>query len=166
MDIEKMDIEEVLGLAARTEIQGRKFYLELSQKVEHPEVKKKLESLAADEERHEAIVRELYKQTMGKELGEIPDKGVPDIVSAIRDMNPNKRTQLLELIDMAIGAERIAAAFYGRGVKLTDDPATRKIFEEMEAEEDGHYNMLIAEKSALLGDNYWFDIGSAGMMEE
>jgi len=166
MDIEKMNIEEVLGMAATTEIQGRKFYTELSEKVEHPEVKKKLESLAADEKRHEAIVRDLYMKTTGKELGELPEKGVPDIVRAIKDMNPNKRTQLLELIDMAIEAERIAAAFYSRGAKLTTDIATRKIFEEMEAEEDGHYHMLVAEKSALMGDNYWFDIGSAGMMEE
>ena len=166
MDIEKMNIDEVLGMAARTEIQGRKFYLELAEKVVHPEVKKKLESLAADEERHEAIVRDLYKQTTGNELDELPEKGVPDIVRAIRDLNPNEKTQLLELIDMAIEAERIAAAFYGHGAKLTEDAATRKIFEEMEAEEDGHYNMLVAEKSALMGDNYWFDIGSAGMMEE
>ena len=122
--------------------------------------------MAADEERHEAIVRDLYKQTTGEELVNIPEKGVPDIVSAIKDMNPNERTQLIEFIDMAIEAERIAAAFYARGAKLTEDVAARKIFEEMEQEEDGHYNMLVAEKSALAGDDYWFDIGAAGMMEE
>jgi len=77
MDIEKLTIEEVLGMAVKTEIQGRKFYLMLSEKVTNPEVKSKVISLAKDEERHEAMIRALYKEILGKEPDNLPEKGIP-----------------------------------------------------------------------------------------
>lgn len=166
MEIEKLTIEDILGMAVRTEIQGRKFYLELSEQVTNPEVKKKIVSLADDEKRHEKIVVDFYRKILGKEPRNLPDKGVPDIVKAIGSMNLKEKTQLLELLDMAIEAELISAKFYARGARITDDSKTRKTFEELAAEEDGHYNMLVAEKSALSGDLYWFSMGDTGIMED
>ena len=166
MKIEDMTIEEVLGLAVKTEIQGRKFYTQLSEKVQHPEVKKKLQSLADDECRHERIIVELYKKTLGKPPTDLPEKGIPDIVKAIASMNVNDKSQLLQVLDMAIEAELIAAKFYHHGATLTADPKTKRMFEQLEKEEDGHYNFLVAEKSALTGDTYWFSMGDSSMMEE
>ncbi len=161
-----MTIEDVLGMAMKTEVMGRKFYLGLTEKVTHPEIKQKIQSLADDEERHEKLVHELYKSTLGREPGELPEKGVPDIVKAISDMKVDDRSKLLDVLDMAIEAERLAAKFYGRGIVLTEDNKTRAIFEELEKEEDGHYNMLIAEKAAISGDLYWFSMGDSSIMEE
>jgi rubrerythrin len=166
MEIEKLTMEEVLGMAVRTEIQGRKFYLELSEKVTNPNVKKKIVSLAEDEKRHERIVCDFYRQILGKEPQNLPDKGVPDIVKAIRSMNINEKTDLMRILDMAIEAELLAAKFYDRGAKLTEDLKTSRVFEELAAEEDGHYNMLVAEKSALSGDLYWFSREDPTIMEE
>jgi rubrerythrin len=166
MEIEKLTMEEVLGMAVRTEIQGRKFYLELSEKVTNPNVKKKIISLAEDEKRHERIVCDFYRQILGKEPQNLPDKGVPDIVKAIRSMNINEKTDLMRILDMAIEAELLAAKFYDRGAKLTEDLKTSRVFEELAAEEDGHYNMLVAEKSALSGDLYWFSREDPNIMEE
>jgi rubrerythrin len=166
MEIEKLTMEEVLGMAVRTEIQGRKFYLELSEKVTNPNVKKKIISLAEDEKRHERIVCDFYRQILGKEPQNLPDKGVPDIVKAIRSMNINEKTDLMRILDMAIEAELLAAKFYDRGAKLTEDLKTSRVFEELAAEEDGHYNMLVAEKSALSGDLYWFSREDPTIMEE
>jgi rubrerythrin len=166
MEIEKLTMEEVLGMAVRTEIQGRKFYLELSEKVTNSEVKKKIISLAEDEKRHERIVCDFYRQILGKEPQNLPEKGVPDIVKAIRSMNITEKTDLMRILDMAIEAELLAAKFYDRGAKLTDDLKTSRVFEELAAEEDGHYNMLVAEKSALSGDLYWFSREDPSIMEE
>jgi len=123
-------------------------------------------SLADDEKRHERIVCDFYRQILGREPRDLPEKGVPDIVKAIKSMNLTDKTQLMQLLDMAIEAELLAAKFYARGAKLTDDSKTRKAFEELAAEEDGHYNMLVAEKSALSGGLYWFSMGDTGIMEE
>lgn len=166
MEIEKLTMEDVLGMAVRTEIQGRKFYLELSEKVTNPTVKKKILSLAEDEKRHERIVCDFYRQILGKEPQNLPEKGVPDIVKAIRAMNITEKTDLMRILDMAIEAELLAAKFYDRGAKLTDDLKTSRVFEELAAEEDGHYNMLVAEKSALSGDLYWFSREDPTIMEE
>lgn len=166
MEIEKLTIEDILGMAVRTEIQGRKFYLELSEKVTNPEVKKKIVSLADDEKRHERIVVDFYRKILGKEPRDLPDKGVPDIVNAIRSMNLTEKTDLLKLLDMAMEAELLSAKFYARGARITDDSKTRETFEELAAEEDGHYNMLMAEKSALSGDLYWFSREDPTIMEE
>jgi rubrerythrin len=166
MEIEKLTIEEILGMAVKTEIMGQKFYLELSGKVTNPEVKKKIVSLAADEKRHERIVSDFYRQILGKEPQNLPEKGVPDILKAIRSVDVTDKTQLLELLDMAIEAEALSAKFYARGAKLTSDSRTTRTFEQLAAEEDGHFDLLMAEKSALAGDLYWFSIGDTGVMEE
>ncbi len=166
MKIEDMNLEEVLGLAVKTEIQGRKFYSMLSEKVTHPVVKKKIISLAEDEKRHERIMVDLYRKTLGREPKDLPEKGIPDIVGAISAMKVEDKSQLLQVLDMAIEAELVAARFYQKGATLTEDPKTRSIFEQLEKEEDGHYNFLVAEKSALSGDMYWFSRGESSMMEE
>jgi rubrerythrin len=166
MEIEKLTIEDILGMAVRTEIQGRKFYLKLAEQVTNSEVKSKIVSLADDEKRHERIIVDLYRQILGKEPRDLPDKGVPDILSAIQSMNIKEKTELLQLLDMAIEAELISAKFYARGARITDDSKTVKVFEQLAEEEDGHYNMLMAEKSALSGDLYWFSREDPTVMEE
>lgn len=166
MEIKDLNLEDILGLAVKTEIQGRIFYSKLSEKVAHPGVKKKIISLAEDEKRHEKIMTDLYRKTLGKEPKDLPEKGVPDIVGAISAMTVNDKSQLLQVLDMAIEAELVAARFYQRGATLTRDPKTRSIFEQLEKEEDGHYDFLVAEKSVLSGDLYWFSMGESSMMEE
>jgi rubrerythrin len=166
VNIEELSLEDILGMAVKTEIQGRKFYLSLAEKVSHPEAKKKIQSLADDEKRHERVMVDLYRKTLKREPRDLPDKGIPDIVKAIAGMNISEKSQLLQVIDMAIEAELVSARFYKRGAVISEDSRTKRVFEQLEKEEDGHYNFLVAEKSALSGDPYWFSMGDSAMMEE
>ncbi|OGC92407.1 MAG: hypothetical protein A2W25_17020 [candidate division Zixibacteria bacterium RBG_16_53_22] len=166
MQIEKMTIEEILGIAAATELQGHRFYSNLSEKVQHPAVKQKIHSLAEDEKRHLKTVEDIYRKVLGREPQEPPAKGVPDIIRAIAALQINNKTQVLQVLDMAIEAETISAKFYHRGAALASDRKIREIFEELEREEDGHFNYLVSEKAALSGDLYWFSISDSAMMEE
>jgi rubrerythrin len=166
MDIQNMSIEDILGLALATEIHGRKFYENLALKVSHPEVKRRISSLANDERRHQELMENLYRAVLKKEPQLLPAKGVPDILKAIASLQIDNKTQVLQVLDMAIEAEVIAAKFYQRGAAISTDPQTRKIFEELEREEDSHFQYLTAEKAALSGDLYWFSIGDSAMMEE
>ena len=93
MEIKDLNLEDILGLAVKTEIQGRIFYSKLSEKVTHPEVKKKIISLAEDEKRHEKIMVDLYRNTLGREPRDLPEKGIPDIVGAISAMTVNDKSQ-------------------------------------------------------------------------
>lgn len=166
MQIEKMTIEEILDTALATEIQGMTFYLNLSEKIAHPEVKKRIKRLADDEKRHHQIIEEMFRKILGKEPQGVVSKGVPDILRAIASLKIDDRTQVLGVLDMAIEAETTSAKFYQRGASVAADSKTRKLFEELEAEEDGHFNYLVSEKSALTGDLYWFSISDSAMMEE
>lgn len=166
MDIQNMTIEDILGMALATEIHGRKFYENLAAKVTHSEVKKRIASLANDERRHQELIENFYRTILKKEPQLLPAKGVPDILKAIASLQIDDKTQVLQVLDMAIEAEVTATKFYHRGATLTSDPQTRQIFEELEREEDGHFQYLVAEKAALSGDLYWFSIGDSAMMEE
>jgi rubrerythrin len=166
MQIEKMTIEDILGMAAATELQGRRFYLNLSEKVQNPEVKRKINTLAEDEKRHLEVVENLYRSVLGRVPQEPATKGVPDIIRAIASLRIDDKTQVLQVLDMAIEAETIAAKFYHRGATIAADRKIREIFEELEREEDAHFNYLVSEKAALAGDLYWFSISDSAMMEE
>jgi len=166
MDIKNMTIEDILGMALATEIHGRQFYEQLAAKVTHPEVKRKISSLAHDERRHQELMENIFRTVLKKEPQLLPAKGVPDILKAIASLQIDNKTQVLQVLDMAIEAEVIATKFYQRGASISTDPQTRKIFEELEREEDSHFQYLVAEKAALSGDLYWFSIGDSAMMEE
>jgi rubrerythrin len=166
MKIEELTIEDILGMAVKTEVQGRRFYEGLSERISHPAVKIKIRSLADDEKRHQRIMEELYRQTLGKNPDDLPSKGVPDIIRAISALRVNDKTQVLQVLDMAIEAEIISAKFYHRGAVISTDPRLITIFGELEREEDGHFNYLVAEKAALSGNLYWFSITDSAMMEE
>jgi len=166
MNIENMGMNEILGMAVATEIHGRKFYESLSVKVANPGVKKRIISLADDERRHQEIMEDLYRKTLGKEPDSLPARGVPDIIKAIASLRVDDKTQILQVLDMAIEAEAISAKFYHQGARLAIDRKLRAVFEELEKEEDGHFNYLVSEKAALSGDLYWFSISDSAMMEE
>jgi rubrerythrin len=166
MQIEKMTIEDILGMALATEIQGHAFYMKLAEKVDNPDVKKRIRGLGEDELRHQKIIGDLYRRILGKEPKEIPARGVPEIIRAIASFRVDDKTQVLAVLDMAIEAETTSAKFYQRGAAIAADSKTRMIFEELEAEEDGHFNYLVSEKSALTGDLYWFSINDSAMMED
>ena len=163
---EDLSMEDILGMAVRTELQAHNFYKNLAEKVANLDVKKKILSLAADELRHKEIMEGLYRKTLGKEPVDIPAKGVPDILRAIAALQISNKTQVLEVLDMAIEAEAIAAKFYHHGADISTDPKMRGIFEELEREEDGHFNYLTSERGMLSGDLYWFSINDSAMMEE
>jgi rubrerythrin len=166
MQIEKMTIEDILGMAVATEIHGRKFYENLAEKVANPAVKSRIQGFANDEKRHQGIMENLYRTMLDKEPSALPARGVPDILKAIASLRVDNRTQVLQVLDMAIDAETTSAKFYQRGAVLASDQKTRRIFEELEKEEDGHFNYLVAEKASLSGDLYWFSISDSAMMEE
>jgi rubrerythrin len=166
MQIEKMTIEDILGIAVTTEIIGNRFYQNLSEKISNPQVKKRIEGLAYDEAKHRVLMEGLYRKILGKEPQELPSRGVPDIIKAIASLQVDNRTQVLGVLDMAIEAETTSAKFYQRGAAIATDNNIRAIFEELEKEEDGHFNYLVSEKAALSGDLYWFSINDSAMMEE
>jgi rubrerythrin len=74
-------------------------------------------------------------------------------------------TTAAEALDIGIKAEKEAYEFYNKSASETRDPDAKKMFLMLAEQEDRHFNLLTAEKQALTGQFYWFDVGTPGMME-
>lgn len=163
-DVNK-DIEDIIKIGIKTEIEGQYFYSTLAQQVKNPEARKKIEQLAMDEVNHERRLRDLYKQFVGQDVADLPPQGLAIFKNAFGD-RPLAEADKFRLIDLAMEAERLTAVHYKNGESKTKDPRTRAVFAELVAEEDGHYDTLAAEREALRGNINWFAYEGSQMLEE
>lgn len=161
----KQEMAEILKIGIKTEIEGQNFYMRMAQMIENPEIKKRVQMMAADEVIHEKRLRDLYSKMIGGDAGQLPKEGADIFKSVFGDRKLDERDKF-EFLDLAIESELKAAKLYKDGEQKSDDPAVRKVFAELVAEEDGHYNMLMAEKESLRGNIDWFSYDGQSMMEE
>lgn len=165
MTDKKQEMADILKFGIKTEIEGQNFYSKMAQKVAHGETKKRIQQMAADEMVHERRLRELYEKVIGGDPDQLPKEGMDIFQQAFGDRDLTEDDKF-KFIDLAMEAELDAARRYKKGEEAAEAPEVRKVFAELVAEEDGHYNMLMAEKEALRGNIDWFSFGDQAMMEE
>lgn len=151
---------EALSIAIYNEQSAFDFYTKLSNIIENPSGKEKFKFLALDEKRHRGLLEKHYtKVSGGKEFPFDPGK-VKTIQVEVKD-----NTTASEALDIGIKAEKEAYEFYKRSAEDSKDPEAKKMFLMLAGEEDKHYELLMAEKQALMGQFYWFSLDTPGMME-
>jgi len=151
---------EALSSAIYNEQSAFDFYTMLSDTIRNPSGKEKFKFLASDEKRHRELLENHYKKISGgKEFPFEPTK-VKKIQVEVRD-----NTTASGALDIGIKAEKEAYEFYSKSAEETKDPDAKKMFLMLAEQEDRHYNLLTAEKQAVIGQFYWFDMGTPGMME-
>lgn len=165
MSDSKQEMAEILKVGIKTEIEGQNFYTTMAQKIKNPDVKKKVEMMAADEVIHEQRLRELYDKLIGGDTGQLPKHGMNIFKDVFGDREMSEEDKF-KFIDLAMESELKAAKLYKEGEDKASDAAVRNVFAELVAEEDGHYNMLAAEREALRGNVAWFSFDGQSMMEE
>jgi len=150
---------EVLSMGIYNEESAYDFYISVSKKIKNQSGKEKFEALASDEKRHRQILENLYRKESGKDFDFNPSK-VKKIEFEIED-----QTGAFEAIDIAMEAERQAYLFYTRASEKAENKEAKRMFQTLAEEEDGHYQKLSAERNALSGGFYWFDIEDSGFVE-
>lgn len=151
---------EALSLAIYNEQSAFDFYTRLSDIIKNKSGKEKFKFLASDEKRHRELLEGYYKKVAGgKDFPFDPGK-VKTIQVEIRD-----NTSASEALDIGIKAEKEAYEFYSKSAEETKDPDAKKMFLMLAEQEDRHYNILTAEKQALIGQFYWFSLDTPGIME-
>ena len=151
---------EALSLAIYNEQSAFDFYTRLSDIIKNASGKEKFKFLASDEKRHRELLEGHYKKiTGGKAFPFDPDK-VKTIKVEVRD-----NSTASEALDIGIKAEKEAYQFYSKSAEATQDPDAKKMFSMLAEQEDRHYNLLTAEKQALIDQFYWFSLDTPGMME-
>ena len=157
----EMNALEALSLAIYNEQSAYDFYTKLSDTIKNQSGKEKFKFLAADERRHRKLLEGHYQKLAGgKEFPFDPGK-VKAVEVDVRD-----NTTASEALDIGIKAENEAYQFYRKSGAETKDPEAKKMFLMLAEEEDRHYNILNAEKQALIGQFYWFTLDTPGMMED
>jgi rubrerythrin len=151
---------EALSLAIYNEQSAFDFYTMLSESIKNESGKKKFKFLAMDEQGHRKLLEGHYKKITGGEEFLFDPSKVKVIKVEIRD-----GTTASEALDIGIKAEKEAYEFYSKSAEETKDPDAKKMFLMLAEQEDRHYNLLTAEKQAVIGQFYWFDMGTPGMME-
>lgn len=161
----KRNIADTLRRAIKGEEDGLKFYDALAKRAANPGAKKKLEGLRDDEVRHKRTLLTIFKEHIGGEVGELPERGISPLADAFSRGTLDEGKSEIEYIDLAIKAELAATNYYQKERDLVDDEKFREIFDRMAEEEHGHFELLQAEREALTGNYSWFEYGDSSPME-
>jgi len=151
---------DALATAIYNEQSAFDFYTSLSDAIKNKSGKEKFKFLASDEKRHRELLEAHYKKTTGGKEFPFDPARLKTIKVEIRD-----NTTSAEALDIGIKAEKEAYEFYSKSAEDTQDPDAKKMFLMLAEQEDRHYNLLTAEKQALTGQFYWFDLDTPGVME-
>ena len=157
--------KDLIKQAIVAEIDGQKFYKFLVSKATNPDAKRKLQGLADDEVRHEALLIQLYKDLHGQDVDKLPAEGLGVLSKFFAEHKEKKDLTEVQYIDMAIEAELAATNFYKDGAKNAPNDTIKKICQGMADEEYRHFESLQAEKDALAGNYFWFGYDDGAPME-
>lgn len=161
----KDEIAIALKKAIKGEEDGYFFYNLLSEKADNPDAKKKLETLRDDEIRHKETLYNLYEKYIGGEIGELPQKGINVLAEVFQKGHLEQRRSEIDFLNLAIEAELAAMNYYQDESNMIDDAEFKDIFKRLADEEHGHYELLIAEREAISGNYYWFDLDDSSSQE-
>lgn len=162
----KAAIAEILKKAIKGEEDGYFFYNLLADKAKNADARRKLEGLRDDEIRHKETLVAIFDKYVGGEIGPLPEKGINALADVFRKGHVMERHSEMEFLNLAIEAELAATKYYREERDLVDDPAFRKIFDDLAEEEHRHFELLQAEKEALAGNYSWFGYDSGAPLED
>jgi len=145
MDLKEYSMEELILTAIKSERDANDIYSRLSRGVKNAILKDRLRFLAAEEQKHEAFVVELFhRQFPGRDVVLPESSPVPMPHVEI----PAEHVPVSHIIKDAMRAERSAAQFYSAFAKrYTQDKEIRDMLNYFAAMESMHYEMLEKEKA-------------------
>jgi rubrerythrin len=139
-------LEEIFLSALQGEINDRKTYLDLADRMENTYLKRKLRFLADEEEKHKITVEEMYKAYFPQKNIILPEKGQNSEV----DSNIREYLHLIQILETAMEYEKTAQNNYLLlADKLSNDKETSVILTYFAAMEASHYDLLKIEKEYL-----------------
>ncbi len=147
--VKDFSLEELLGMAIKAEIGARKFYESLAERLDIQALKEKIEWLADEEGKHEALLRNLYESMFpGKEVVFPGEHIGPELQPVARELHGAE--DIIELIRWAMRAEEIAANFYAEIENIVEAEDKKRLMRYLSDMEKGHYYTLKAEYELLL----------------
>ena len=137
-------IDDLLVEAMNAEAKAQAFYRDASSKAQSQAGKKLFKELADFEGRHYERVKKIIEtRNQGNALTKSsgPDL-MPDVKSEIEgEVEPNK-DEIVDVLNLAIAAEKDAQAKYRQIADMIDDTDSKAIFSDLAEEEHKHQRIL------------------------
>ncbi|UCE20417.1 MAG: ferritin family protein [Gemmatimonadota bacterium] len=153
-----IDMLGAIELAMEAEDKAHTFYKEGAEKTEHPRGKDLFLQLADFEKNHYDHLKRLHESLSGS--GQYIDYGgtsfsKSEVEATSEVAGEPKKTEVLEILNMAIGAEREAQKRYADLAGQTSDPSGRNMFQTLSEEEGVHLRILNDEYYNIANQGSW-----------
>jgi rubrerythrin len=148
-----------LEYAIQLERDGQAFYGDAAAKTRNPLGKKMFESLAADERRHEAVLRAVAAEQGVSLEGAMPKER---IVTLFAELGAAIRAQLgaepddNAVLEEALGMERASVELYAGQAGKAGGSEEKALYERLAAEERQHVEILQSTLAYLNDTGHWF----------
>ncbi len=137
----KLNALEVFGVAIRSEIDAARAYQKMTEIIESKDGKQKLRFLRNEEQKHRALLEEMYRKEYPDVKLELPDKGLaPKLVAAA-----DKNSPITKLLELAMEAEQGTEKFYAEASEKSESQSGKRLLSYLSGMERGHYYLLKAE---------------------
>jgi rubrerythrin len=140
----RLEPNEVLAAAIRSEIQAADFYGGVLARVKNALLRSKLEFLVFEEKKHRGILERLHNDRFPGVGLEIPDTAGPKLAAKVQETS-----SVLDLFKAAMDAEKAAERYYRDARAKMADPGSRKILEYLSRVERSHFFMIRSEIDLL-----------------
>lgn len=157
------DLREAITRAIYAETGAMNFYARMAESIDNPEGKGRFEQLSADERGHRDTLVSWFTRLFDSEFTEDAEEARR---SEIGEVSISGQAGAIEALDLAIDAEKKAREFYLAEREKAADPGLKKMFGDLADQEKGHFDLLSAERNALTGGFYWFDMDSTQFLED
>jgi rubrerythrin len=145
-DLSKQTVDELLGVAIRSEIDSNKTYGAWADRLSNPLLKEKLQWLANEEQRHKEILENLFNELYPHKELHIPDE-VPEELMKRITITPS--STLADFLYQAMETEKSAETFYAKLAGRVEEKQ-KKILNYLSSVEHSHYMMLKSEHTIAL----------------
>jgi rubrerythrin len=157
------DLENAISKAIYAEIGAMNFYSRIAGEIDNEAGSGRFAQLSEDEKGHRDTLKGWYSRLFEKEF--VEDEATIKS-SEIGGIEINREAGAIEALDIAIDAEARANEFYLGEAEKAGDPELKKMFKSLAEQEKGHYDLLTAEKNAITGGFYWFDMDQSAFLED
>ena len=156
-------VKDAIKGAILLEVNGRKFFNHAADVTEHESGKKMFRFLAEEEVKHLKTFTELFGQILGskdwkKHLSPHDLEGEAPLVEKLKERMKREGTKgETEALSIGMQLEMDAINFFQNAASETDDPAARKIFNDICEEEKFHYDLLQSQHDSVTNSGFWLD---------
>ena len=153
VDVSSLSVEKALSMAFKSEVDAAEAYHKLGSMVKNFILRDKLTFLADEENKHQKLLREVYKKVAGgREPPESEKSLAPRLTLALQE-----KSTVTDLLEYAMDAEKISEEFYDALSQNVEERGLKEILQYLASMEHGHYFLLKGEYELCLKDEAYYD---------